>query len=598
MFRHLSLKWKMILAFLGVSALLFVQGLVSNYSQDGIIKGFDQVTNVSIPNLVMIGEFSHLVQVGNGTIENIALAKDSADVEPFLKNFDGLVAKFEEIDKSYNQIPFGDGEKEIYDGFIGAWKEWLSIAGTAVEMHKSGKRAADEAAFSKFVLKDVLAKHDQIEIHLEKLKSYHVEGAKKADELGDRAASLGKTLTWLMICFGLLVACSMGYIFSAVLSKQLRGITNEISESGGNTSAAGQQLLQASRQLSEGSSNSAASLEETVASLEELSSMVKTNSDHAKEANGLSQKSKESAEHGEKEIARLIQSMSSIAAGSKKIEEIINVIDDIAFQTNLLALNAAVEAARAGEQGKGFAVVAEAVRNLAQRSAVAAKDIASLIRDNVSKSEEGAKVAEVSGVVLAEIVNNVKKVSDLNNEIATASQEQATGIEQISKAMNQLDRSTQENAASSEEVSSSSTMMSEQSSHLMNLVQNLRSLVDGDGKSPSGSTNSVPETKAVAVKSGKSHPTLKLEMPKAEETKTPAVYHKPVAKVHAKPVKKSKPAPVADAAPLSMPAPTEAKVVPMERISPATKKAMELEAILPMESDGNSSRKVGKVEGF
>ena len=171
--------------------------------------------------------------------------------------------------------------------------------------------------------------------------------------------------------------------------------------------------------------------------------------------------------------------MSVMAKSSQKIEEIINVIDDIAFQTNLLALNAAVEAARAGEQGKGFAVVADAVRNLAQRSAAAAKDINVLIKENVVSTEEGVSIADTSGTVLKEIVNSVKKVADLNSEISAASQEQANGIEQISKAMNHLDQAIQTNASSSEEVASSAEEMSSQSVSLKEMVNSLRQFVNG-----------------------------------------------------------------------------------------------------------------------
>ena len=171
--------------------------------------------------------------------------------------------------------------------------------------------------------------------------------------------------------------------------------------------------------------------------------------------------------------------MTDISKSSKKIEEIINVIDDIAFQTNLLALNAAVEAARAGEQGKGFAVVAEAVRNLAQRSSAAAKDITVLIKESVEKIGHGSKIADQSGTVLKNIVGSVKKVSDLNNEIASASAEQSNGISQISKAMNELDNATQQNAASSEETAASSEEMSAQAIELQVLVEELSQVIDG-----------------------------------------------------------------------------------------------------------------------
>ncbi len=263
------------------------------------------------------------------------------------------------------------------------------------------------------------------------------------------------------------------------LAKSINSVTLSLANSGTQVGSASQQLSSASQQLSSGATEAASSLEETVSSLEELSSMVKLNADNAKEASSLSQASRKSAEDGEDEIKNLIQAMTDISKSSKKIEEIINVIDDIAFQTNLLALNAAVEAARAGEQGKGFAVVAEAVRNLAQRSASAAKDITVLIKDSVEQISHGSKIADQSGEVLKNIVTSVKKVSDLNNEIASASAEQSSGISQISKAMNELDQATQRNAASAEETAASSEEMSAQAIELQGLVGELSVVIDG-----------------------------------------------------------------------------------------------------------------------
>lgn len=195
--------------------------------------------------------------------------------------------------------------------------------------------------------------------------------------------------------------------------------------------------------LAQTSHLNAGSMQETVASLEQLNSMVKMNSNHASQAAELSRNSKQTAEMGVHEIQFLIESMTSISESSKKIEEIIHVIDDIAFQTNLLALNAAVEAARAGEHGKGFAVVADAVRSLAHRSSSAAKDISSLIKESVEKVEHGSATASKSSTVLNDIMNSVTKVSQLNQEISSASLEQTAGLDQISKAMNQMDSSFQ-----------------------------------------------------------------------------------------------------------------------------------------------------------
>ncbi|WP_413291740.1 methyl-accepting chemotaxis protein [Bdellovibrio sp. HCB185ZH] len=263
------------------------------------------------------------------------------------------------------------------------------------------------------------------------------------------------------------------------LSKSINSVINNLTLSSREVSAASDQIATAATELSEATTEQAASLEESVATIEELSSMVKINSDNASTAAKLSSDTSSLAKRGETEMNALSQSMTDIAADSKKINDIIAVIDDIAFQTNLLALNAAVEAARAGEQGKGFAVVAEAVRALSQRSSAAAKDIGELIRSSVSRIDTGSTQAQKSASVLAEILNSVTKVSDLNQEISSASMEQSNGIAQISKALNQLDQTTQINAASSEEAAASSEELAAQAESLSNVIQELAHAIRG-----------------------------------------------------------------------------------------------------------------------
>lgn len=287
--------------------------------------------------------------------------------------------------------------------------------------------------------------------------------------------------TQVMIAFtGILFLLAAVILVARFISKSVSALSQKLQTSGDQVSSAIQQLSIAGQSLSHSSSESAASLEETVAALEEMTSMVKMNSDNAKQAASLSAASSEVAVTGEKEMQELLFSMNEISQSSKKIEEIINVIDDIAFQTNLLALNASVEAARAGEHGKGFAVVAEAVRSLAQRSASAAKDITGLIKESVEKIERGTQKSAKSGDMLKNIVQSVKKVSDLNNEISVASEEQSTGITQISKAMNQLDQSVQSNAASSEEIAGTADEINTQAQIMKSVVDELNLVVYGD----------------------------------------------------------------------------------------------------------------------
>jgi methyl-accepting chemotaxis protein-1 (serine sensor receptor) len=233
---------------------------------------------------------------------------------------------------------------------------------------------------------------------------------------------------------------------------------------------ASDQVAQGNANLSQRTQESASSLEEVASSMEEMAGTVNQNAENAQMASQLANAARDQADKGGGVVGKAVTAMSEITVSSKKIADIIGVIDEIAFQTNLLALNAAVEAARAGEMGRGFAVVASEVRNLAGRSATAAKEIKGLIKDSVAKVEDGAKLVNDSGKTLGEIVTSVKKVTDVVAEIAAASQEQSSGIAQVNKAILQMDEMTQQNAALVEEASSASESISAQAQELRTLV--------------------------------------------------------------------------------------------------------------------------------
>jgi methyl-accepting chemotaxis protein len=226
--------------------------------------------------------------------------------------------------------------------------------------------------------------------------------------------------------------------------------------------------------LSERSERQAGTLEETASSMEELTGTVKQNADNARQANALAESASNVAQRGGAVVSQVVQTMASINASSKQIAEIIGVIDSIAFQTNILALNAAVEAARAGEQGRGFAVVASEVRNLAQRSAAAAKEIKGLISDSVAKVDDGARLVDEAGSTMEEIVTSVKRVTDIMAEISLASQEQSAGIEQVNRAIGQMDETTQQNATLVEQAGAAASALQEEAESLARLVSIFR----------------------------------------------------------------------------------------------------------------------------
>ncbi|MDE1893610.1 MAG: Tar ligand binding domain-containing protein [Xanthomonadaceae bacterium] len=250
------------------------------------------------------------------------------------------------------------------------------------------------------------------------------------------------------------------------MDERLKSTVAEVRHGADSVSTAAQQIASGNDDLSQRTQEQASSLEETAASMEQMTSTVKQNAENASHANQLARGAREQAERGGEVAGRAVLAMGEINTSSRKIAEIVGLIQEIAFQTNLLALNAAVEAARAGEQGRGFAVVASEVRNLAQRSAGAAKEIKGLIEDSAEKVRGGSELVNQSGKALAEIVESVKKVTDIVAEIAAASQEQSAGIDQVNHAVMQMDEMTQQNAALVEEASAAARAMHEQAGEL------------------------------------------------------------------------------------------------------------------------------------
>ncbi len=289
----------------------------------------------------------------------------------------------------------------------------------------------------------------------------------------------------LLIGITTLILLAMALTASLIFAKQsitkpLNRIIEGLNDGAEQVASASGQVSSASQSLAEGASEQAASIEETSSSLEEMSSMTKQNADNASQADTLMKETNQVVSQANASMGELTQSMEEISKANDETQKIIKTIDEIAFQTNLLALNAAVEAARAGEAGAGFAVVAEEVRNLAMRSAEAARNTAEMIEGTVKKTKNGSEIVTRTNDAFVKVYESSAKVGELVGEIAAASNEQAQGIEQVNIAVTQMDHVTQQNAANAEESASASEEMSAQAEHIKDMVNELVAMVGGN----------------------------------------------------------------------------------------------------------------------
>jgi methyl-accepting chemotaxis protein len=412
--------------------------------------------------------------------------------------------------KAYATMLDDDESKKLFQATQKSWDAYMVLNRKVIEYGRSGKH--DDAkdisdGGSKSNLDDAIAALDQ-------LTKFNFDSGKKASDKANAAYEQARSWTIGLLLSAVFVGITLTIVITRNLLNQLGGEPNYaaeiaekiaagnltvqidtkpddqtslliamkamrdslakiVSEVRGGTDAiatASGQIANGNQDLSNRTEQQASSLEETASSMEELTSIVKQNSDNAREANVLAMHASEVAVKGGSVVSQVINTMSSINASSKKIVDIIGVIDGIAFQTNILALNAAVEAARAGEQGRGFAVVATEVRNLAQRSANAAKEIKALIGDSVDKVNIGTDLVDQAGNTMSEIVESIKRVTNVVGEITAASQEQTTGIEQINQAIIQMDSVTQQNAALVEEAAAAAESLQDQARNLSQVV--------------------------------------------------------------------------------------------------------------------------------
>jgi len=318
------------------------------------------------------------------------------------------------------------------------------------------------------------------------------------------AAQFGQRAALITLIGGLGVAIFLGWWIGRGINKVLNALADSLGQSASEVASASQQIANAGQSLASGASEQAASLEETSSSLEELSAMTNKNAEAAQQATNLADDARGAAGKGNDAMSKMSGAIHDIEKSAQDTAKIIKVIDEIAFQTNLLALNAAVEAARAGEAGKGFAVVAEEVRNLAMRSAEAAKNTAAMIETSVSSARNGVTIAGTVGERLAEIVQKSDKVGSLIAEIAASSGEQTKGIAQINTAVTQMDKVTQSGAANAEESAAASEELSAQAQQMKSMVNELLQLVRGARATQVSTPTSTPSLRKPQASATKS----------------------------------------------------------------------------------------------
>ncbi|MBL7672043.1 MAG: MCP four helix bundle domain-containing protein [Bdellovibrionaceae bacterium] len=503
MFSNSSLKVKLGIAFGVVALFLVVVASVSVYSLIDVAKNFGHVARVNLPNLQRLAEMDaaqHTLRIFFNRLSNPM--DDSKKVPFMIEKVKKAMEDYDAADKAYNEIPFVEGEAELYNAQNEIAKKTRAMAVRLLEISQkreewiNNKEHPLSGEYYSLIQKEFIPATIEHEKRMDLLMDFqNKKEAPKWVQLAEDTGQRGILISIVCAILGFVLASLIGLRFSTSLSRQLSSVANQLFDGATQVASASGQISKGAQSMAATSIEQASSVEETSASVQEITGMVENNTKNAESSLQLSRLALAGAEKGTATMDQLLAAMNEVLDSNKKIEGLVKVIeeigektviiDEIVFQTKLLSFNASVEAERAGELGRGFAVVAQEVGNLAQMSGKAAMEISAIVKssikdaqsisgENRERVEKSSDFAKSALTLIKELRANAQSVLDATGQIVNASKEQTLGLRQIGKAMTTLNQVTQDTAANAEESSAAAQQLTAQAESVNHIVASIK----------------------------------------------------------------------------------------------------------------------------